>query len=137
MDIGKLDMERACSAGAWLHLAHPATGRPLMSDIGEEQPMRIRLLGRDSKIVRRVQRTISNERLARAAEGQTTLTAEQLADENHRIVLAATVGWEGFERGTEVLEFSEKEADSFYAKNEWASDQALAFLTTRANFSMP
>lgn len=137
MDIGKLNLEKGSSEGAWCQMLHPGSGAPLKSDLDEKVMMRVRVLGRDSRKIRAVQHSINDARLESAAAGRRYATTATIAEENHRLVMAAVVGWEGFEREGEVLEFSEGAADAFFRANEWASDQVLTFMNNRANFLLP
>jgi hypothetical protein len=150
--IEKLNILTRATAGAAM-IVRDLTGEP--NDDGEAPallavdgtPATLTLLGADSPQAKRQgyhkQAAAQNRLYANAFSGKkgkkgATVTpddiAEQEADDLETLV-ALTVGWHGFEDSNDKpIAFSAEEVRSLYASSPMIREQALEFISQRANF---
>lgn len=147
MGLAKLQTAANANEGRWLHLEHPDHRVPLFADEGDtkERPVRLLLLGKDSKEyieAERTNRTRSVENIKKRVKYSATeddaLTAETLAK--------CTRSWEnvpqGWLDGTDdetPAAFNYDNAKKLYENPgvSWVREQADDFIGTRANFLKP
>ena len=127
MDLASLDLTAAADRGADMHLEHPVSGAPLLTDAGE--PITIRLLGNDSREFRAA--------IGELAEKQAGKRRQSLdAAEAHSCELLArlTTGWHGLVFNGETLSFTRENAARLYRERPWIREQADRFIGDRGNF---
>jgi len=127
MDLSKFDVSAAASAGADLHLKHPATGEELFCDDGS--PFAIRVLGHDAESVQEAFRAIREKR----AKGD--LTEDQAAQ---RMVAHTIVGWpDDLTLDGEPLPYSPQNAMRLVTdkRTSWIAEQITPFALRRRNFA--
>lgn len=132
MDITKYNVEKMAEQGAWLDLEHPATGDVIGT---EDKPVRIKLLGTDSKAWRNKNREFQRKRIAKLKRNKSRDIDYSASEEETSDMLAAcTIGWEGIEENGEAMEFSQETAERLYLEMGWIREQVDAFVGDRANF---
>lgn len=123
MDIEELYTKEAHEAGAVVQITSPDTGKELGFSVS--------IVGPDSKAWRtqysaHVKRVIDSK-----ADGK-DIDSDQFEVE---FLASVTVGWSGFTRAGEEVEFSRKECEKLYDNAPWLRDQVNAFAGNRANFT--
>ena len=127
MDLSNFDLGTKADAGAWLTLRHPSTG--------EDLPIRIRLVGKDSQIWRQGERSFSDRRLEQAQKaGKLKITTLQIEERGLRLLAAATLEWEGIELDRAPVPCTMEQALRVYERFNWIAEQADEFVADRANF---
>lgn len=141
MDLSKLDMREGADDGRWLQLTHPVTQELLWDDEKKKTgPVRIRLLGADSKKHRSKEYAARNRRLKQMGRGgkrgglMAGVTAEGLEEDATEVMVACTLGWENIQLAGQPLEFTPDAARSLYSEHEWIREQVDEFIADRANF---
>lgn len=128
IDLGQFE---AGTEGEWLELLHPVTGQPIEDEDGEK--LRVELVGKDSKQYRKAQRTITERRLKSRSKAN-RFDADALEQEAVDILVACTIGWEGFAEGGEELEFKPANVRKVYTTHLWIKEQVDEFVDDRGNF---
>lgn len=125
MDLTRFDVKSASTAGADLHLVNPMTGEKIGTD---EAPVSIRVIGRDSPVVRDTMSGIER----RKTRGENIDREE----EGLELLCAVVVGWEGIEFDGKPLEFSKENARKIFSdpRTEWVGEQVGPFALSRRNF---
>jgi len=137
------DTVAASEKGAWLHLTNIATGLPAYADDAEKKPIRIHLMGSDSKEVRQrvkkraavmVKRRGTKMDVSRMSEGE--IMALMADGEKSKLgdAVDATFGWENLSRDGKPLDFSAENAEWLYSRYPAIMREVLAFLEGEANF---
>ena len=127
MDLARFDMSAAASAGADLHLKHPATGEKLFCEDGS--PFVVRVLGNDAPTVKDAFRSIKEKR----AKG--TMTEEEAAQE---MVAVCVVGWsDDMELDGKPFKYSPDNARKLVRdeRTAWIAEQIAPFALSRRNFA--
>jgi hypothetical protein len=130
---GKLDLSNVMpetEEGHNMTLADPGTGEPLADEAGN--PVTILLAGRDSKIYRKAQRTVTNRRLQK--RGSNTLTAERLESEANEVLSHCTLGWSGIVFQSEEMVCNYINSKKLYDHLPWVKEQVDEFVAERSNF---
>jgi hypothetical protein len=139
-DLAAFDLVGHAEKGAWLTLSHPITGDPL--------PLRIFLLGQDSKTFKQAVDTDINHKLAqqkRTGE-QPDIDAKAARKRGYKFLAAITKQWQtfdgkewqdGFLFGGKILRCTEDIAYQLYAhpQGEWIAEQVDEFTGKRKNFN--
>lgn len=129
----------ASEEGAWMPLMDPVTELPILGkdEDGNEQPVRIKLLGMDAPTIKAKEREFMNRRLMK--NKVRVGSAEQLEGEAIEMLVACTQSWEGFTRSGAVWPCTPANARELYSKPEWAfiREQVNRFIGERANFLQP
>ena len=132
MDLSNYNVEKMAEQGAWMELENPEDGSVLQTD---EKPVRIKLLGTDSKTWRNKNREYQRQRIARMARTRSKNIDYSMSDEDACQMLAeCTVEWEGIQENGEAIEFSVDAAYDLYMKYVWMREQVDVFVGDRANF---
>ena len=118
------------ATGEFLNLLNPATGEPLLDDNGEQ--VGIYLLGKDSEVYRRAQRTITNRRLSR--KGSSAITAERIESEANEVLAHCTASWQGIVYQGDEVDCSFSMAKRIYTQIPWVKEQVDEFIAERANY---
>lgn len=133
MDFSKLDTAEIANEGAVMHV-HGPDGRPVYQEDAEgkptEEPVTISLLGDDSDVLVKFDRASVNANL----RGGQTITAEIAEAKSVNRLARATVGWSGVDLDGESLPFTEENAKKLYKRFRWLRQQAIQFISDRANF---
>lgn len=123
MDLSKIDLEAAASSGATLTLHHPVTD--------EELPVKIHVMGSDSKRFRQAIDRVHRARGKRRNKEQTLAGAEREAAE---LLAAVTTGWDGVEWEGKELPFNTENAVMLYMARPWIREQVDLFVGDAGNF---
>lgn len=113
------------------------SGDPVL--MANQQPLKLILLGPDSKKYRQAFRTNTEKRIARSQAarnkrvdgGQEFDLAEQ---ESFDIVTGCTIGWNLVDASLNAVTFTPNAIREFYRRFPAARDQADVFIANRANF---
>lgn len=133
MDLSKYNVEKMAEQGAWLDLESPEDGTPLKTDDGK--PVRIKLLGTDSKAWREKNRQNQRDRIAQMARRKSRDIDYTVSDEQACEMLSVcTIAWEGIVEEGETVEFSQEAAKDIYMRYIWIREQVDMFIGDRANF---
>lgn len=137
MDLNQLDTQAAASKGAWLHLRHPVTGDLLFDDPEQKKPMRIELLGADSKEYRGEMHRTKNERL-REVQGEGVGDRPSQDAEARAVAIAAvcTRAFENIKLNGVALVCTPEIAITVYTKFDWIFRQVSSFIENRKNFPL-
>jgi hypothetical protein len=135
MDFSAFDSRAAASAGAWLHLAHPATGELLYD---KKKPCRVLVLGTESRQAQEALRAAQASRMKGDDDQQT------LSELHDRLVAAAKpliVGFENVDRGDtpakapdDVEWFLSLQTINGQEGEKSFVEQVMSFATKRANY---
>lgn len=131
-DLNSFD-KLASDEGAWMHVMDPVKDTPLYNVSG--QPVRMKLVGTDSPLYRKKQREIMNRRLMK--KKIINATAEQFEENQVELVMACTVGWEGFILNGQELQFNDSNMREVYINRpalRFIVEQADRFIGDRSNF---
>lgn len=127
IDLGQFETG---TEGEWLEILHPVTGQPIDD---EEGALRVELVGKDSKQYRKAQRVITERRLKSRSKAN-RFDADALEQEAIDILVACTLGWEGFADDGETLECNPSNVRKVYTKYPWLKEQVDEFVDDRGNF---
>ncbi|MDH7787650.1 hypothetical protein QBD01_003677 [Ochrobactrum sp. 19YEA23] len=132
MDLASLAVTHE---GQTLQLRHPIEGTILKTE--DDEPITITLVGTDSDVFRKAQRTILDRRLNQ--KGKTKLSAAELEEEAVTTLISCTLGWSGIVLDGEELAFSAENVRKLYSRTDlpWIRDQVDEFIADRANFLKP
>jgi len=132
MDLASLAVSQE---GQTLELRHPIEGTVLKTDKGK--PITITLVGTDSDVFRKAQRSILDRRLNQ--KGKTKLSAAELEEEAVTTLISCTLGWSGIVLDGEELAFNKDNVRKLYSRTDlpWIRDQVDEFIADRANFLKP
>ena len=125
MDMDLSTIRKQAQEEAWLPIMHPVTG--------VETSMRIRLLSPDSERYRAIDYSIRNaatQTLARRGR----FSAEGMEESNMRLLVQATVGWEGVIFDGQEIEFTPANVKMVYTDFPFIREQVDRFLGDRRNF---
>lgn len=117
--------------GEWLEVLHPVNGQIIRDDEGD--PMRIKLVGKDSKEYRKAQRAITERRLKSRSKAN-RFDADSLEQEAIDLLVACTLEWEGFAEDGKELEFKPVNVRKVYSAHPWIKEQVDEFVDDRGNF---
>lgn len=126
MDLAKLSLRTAASAGAVLHLKDPVTGEPLFDG---DKPVTITVRGVESQELREKARDIERRKLGGEKLDDAQIGAEKLA--------SITADWSGIAlHGPDPLACTFENAVRLYldADAEWIVEQVGPFSRDRRNF---
>lgn len=120
----------ASEEGAWVHI-EDVFGEPMYRD---DLPVRFRVIGCDSPIFKRLDREITNKRLANQRK---KMTSEAFEGEKMKLISGCVVGWENVygDNGTEI-KFSEAAVRNLLSEPHMAFviEQLDRFIGDRKNF---
>jgi len=128
IDLGQFEIG---TEGEWLELLHPVTGQVIRDD--DDNAMRVRLVGKDSKEYRKAQRAITERRLKSRSRAN-RFDADGIEQEATDLLVACTVGWEGFAEDGKDLEFNKANIRKVYTNYPWIREQVDEFVDDRGNF---
>lgn len=120
VDLSKFDTVKGSEEGAWLEVLSP--------DGAEEIGAKIKLAGRDSKIMKKQQKLIAKKKQRKG------FSAVEEEDATIDMLVACTLDWEGFGEGKKPLEFSADEVKNLYTRYPWIMEQVALFISERSNF---
>lgn len=132
-DLAALDTTDAAEAGAWMHLEGPG-GEDLFVD---EAPVRILLMGADSKEYQRLQHRQTSKRVNEITKGgrrKNNKLSEELTEGNIDLIVKATKDWENVIYEGQSLECVPAKVRMIYERLPWIREQAFDFVTTRSNY---
>lgn len=133
MDLTKYNVEVTAEQGAWMELESPVDGEVLMTD--KNEPVRIKLLGTDSKVWRNKNRETQRARINSMVRKKAKNIDYTISDEDACEMLAeCTIEWSGIDEKGKALEFSEEAARDLYTRYIWVREQVDIFINDRANF---
>jgi len=130
MDLNDLKLEEKSEAGAFLHLRHPITNKPLDH---KGEPMGILLTGRDSAAYRETSRRLQNARIAKAV-GDDSKDYVGTDDAACELLAACTIGFDNLQMGGKDLILEDSAAFELYSNFGWIREQVDLFVGSRANF---
>lgn len=134
-DMSKINLQVAAEVGADLHLMHPIDDELIYQDEEKKKPVKIKLLGHDSKAWRNKNREFSRKRTAamqkRKGKGVDFTPSDEEASE---MLAACTMSWENVLVDGEEIEFTKEVAYDLYMEQPWIREQADVFIGDRANF---
>lgn len=135
LDLAELDTAAAADQGAVLALTHPGRSDIIRNPDGSPG-LTLRLLGSDSDKYRKLRHKLQNKRLRGAVRKGRGLevTAEQLEEENLDLLVACTIGWDGFVLHGQTLAFTADNVRMVFQKFPWVREQAAEFIEDRENF---
>lgn len=117
-------------AGAFCHLRHPETDKPLFTGGDDPQPVGLTLCGQDGK---RFQAAFRKMLDRRSRKGAKNISAEDAADEAAVLLAAVTIGFRNIRFG-EIDAYSPENAKLLYLAAPWIREQADQFIGHRPNF---
>lgn len=120
MDISTLNTKKGAEKGAFMQLAHPITGAPLVDDDGE--PVGLYLRGSEAPTV---------QKKLRAMQKATMSGGEQTGME---YVCSLVVGVQGLDRDGRPLTTSRADLEFLFDQSDAFVEQVVAFARDRANF---
>lgn len=136
MDLKQLDVNQAANKGAVLELRNPYDGEILTYDKeGEQVPMFLRVLGKDSDAYRQGFRKLVNKRMRKAKRSGGAAKLEEIEKDTLRQLAACVVGGKIFIDGREV-EVDESVAYELMDQDgyAWIREQVEEFQGDRSNF---
>jgi hypothetical protein len=128
IDLGQFETG---TEGEWLELLHPVQGVPIRDEDGNA--LRVQLVGKDSKQYRDAQRKITERRLKSRSKAN-RFDADAMEQEAIDVLVACTVGWEGFAEEGKDLEFKPANIRRVYDTHPWIKEQVDEFVDDRGNF---
>jgi hypothetical protein len=136
-DIATIGYGPRLEAGSTLKLVKPGTQTPVLDAEGQEVTLTLR--GRNSSVVQEARDQFNAERLERAArEGSKPLSAEELRENELRVLGAATVGWSWTELDGAAFPCTAENVRKFFTdpRFAWVREQARGFVENDGNFLM-
>jgi hypothetical protein len=129
MDITTLDLEKASDEGVEI---------PIYAPNGDATDLYVTVVGQDSAAYEQLAARHRRETQANLQRMLRNQAPDQDIGERQEIetCVACTIGWRGFERGTEPIPFSRKAAEEVFGKrgNKWLREQVLRAITDRTLF---
>lgn len=107
---------------------------------GEKTGIVIRITGRESEAVKKVERAQADRRFERAnlTGNFAPLKAEELERDQAERLVAATAGWDGVEdESGQPLHFSPENAKRLYTEVSWVREQVQRAMDDRTRFFGP
>jgi hypothetical protein len=141
MDFSQFDATDASNTGHKVHLKHPVTRLPLYHEDDPDKPVTITILGENSAKYKEINNEIARRSGVRfiAARGneEKAVNPELSKKETLMRTVRTTIEWSyvGDEKGE--IQFSEKNAQAFYERFDWALDQVLQEQEDISNFLPP
>jgi hypothetical protein len=137
MDLTTFGTVETAEQGAVMNVVNPVTGAELVVDKGDgkTENVWIKLASADSERVKKVERAVTNKRLAGARQGRQNVTAESLESDEFKKLMAATIAWGNVGLGQGPLELNDANARTVYTQLPWLREQAQAFMAERGNYS--
>lgn len=137
MDFSKLDTSKKANEGAFLHFTHPGTGAKLYDELeggGRDlnKPVGIFLLGKDSDAHAQYLHKRTNDRIF--AKDDVQNSSEESEAETIKMISELATGWKNIDLGGGRTDFSKSATVELFTHWKWAIEQAIAFVTNRANF---
>jgi hypothetical protein len=130
MDIGAADAITAREdEGQAVHIKDYPSGEPAFDG---DQPVMVRIAGSYSKLYRKTQDAQTQRMIKRR---QSSLTAEQLAQNRIDLVAACILGWEGFHSGRDAFPHTRENAALLLTKAPWILDQLWEAQQNHEGFS--
>lgn len=136
LDLSQFDTKVSANEGAWLDLRNPTNVSEVLMRGGN--PVRVKLLGKDSEVFRRITAKNINTRLKEASRGRNAApaTAEQLEADAIRTIAACTIAFENVV--VDGREFkAPDDAEAFWKRFPAFREQADDFIGGRENFMKP
>jgi hypothetical protein len=127
MDFANLDTAELANEGAVMPV-HGPDGQPVLQDDGS--PVTLTLLGDDSDLLTKFDRITTNAHL----RGSQTVTAELGETKQISRLARACVAWSGIVLEGKPLDHSEENAKALFRRFRWLRQQAVIFISDRANF---
>lgn len=112
--------------GAWLHLQHPSTGKPLYEGDDKAKPVRVLVRGVDAPDARR-----------KLVEYQAAMSKGRAVDseaETAVFVALLVIDWENVEDENGPVACTPKAVRDLHGYIEWFGQQVIGFAMDRANF---
>lgn len=125
-------------SGVPFHLTTPDGAKAYIQDAaGVDHPVRLILMGKDSKTYRKHYSLIQTKLGENMRAGKTGFADDEARDLDLDLYSACTVGWENMlDESGEPIEFSQTKARELYADYPVIYEQVIRFVSDRANFLM-
>jgi hypothetical protein len=131
MDLANLDTAKFGSRGSWMDVLHPSGDGTALVDEQSKETVALHLRGADAPETTTAQRERVQRRLDRRRQRQ---TADDIDDDLLETAVAATIGWRYVFFEGKYLPYSEDNVRMLYRKFRWILEQALTYLSNRANY---
>lgn len=134
MDLSNLDTGGA--KGAVLHLKHPATNEPLMTETEPKRPIALDVVCQDSERFTSYAHAQTDKTLAAIDPAQPRKPIPSAVQETQRRKLVAhcIVGFDNIVLDGQELPYSPENALKLVTRFPWIYEQVDAFAAQRANF---
>ena len=137
-DLAALDTTDLSETGSWLHLMGPRGEDLYVGKKEDEKPVRILLIGEDSKEYQSIDHEQNNIRLRNVAKGGRRLKnlalSEDVKDGNIFKMIKCTKGWENMIVDGVDLECTPANARIAYERFNWIREQAWDHVHDRSNY---
>ena len=133
LDLAALDTTDKAEAGEWMHLEGP-NGEDLFVN---DEPVRILLMGADSKEYLRLQHRQTTKRVNEMTKGgkrKNNRWSEDMYEGNIDLLVKATKGWENVVYEGKSLEPTAPSIRMIYERLNWVREQAWDFINDRSNY---
>ena len=138
-DLAALDTTDLSEEGTWMHLAGPNDADLYVGEEDDEKPVRILLIGKDSKKYQDIEHKNNNKLLSEAAlkggrRPKNLTLSEDTSARNIEKLAKCTKAWENVIVDGAELECTTKNARMVYKRFPWIREQVLDFANDRSNY---
>lgn len=132
IDLNTLDLQAQADAGFTLELLHPIDNTVLPG-------MTIRIRGDKSKTVevyerKRIKEIQKREKVRKGKNQDTDFSIEELEEMAVEAAVVRVMGWSGFLKDEQIVEFTPENAAAVFTKYKWIRDQVREAAEDLDNF---
>lgn len=137
-DLAALDTTENAETGAWMHLQGPDYEDLYVGEKDDGKPVRILLLGADSKEFQQLQHKQTTKRVKQLTKpgrrSRNELSSEDFTEGSIDLLVRCTKGFENVIYNGEELDCTAANARKIYERLGFVREQAWDFINDRSNY---